>query len=113
MQPKEDTNAKRGTKDLDDEDLDEASYNDLTLSTKHDAIYGSTMSMLDKNILNKEVITKGDDGFEKNYLSMTNRAKKKEVLKKKKMQRKDRLKYYHHLSKPLWGAKFISRRKIL
>ena len=77
MQPKEDTNAKRSTKDLDDEDLDEAIYNDLTLSTKHDAIYGSTMSILDKHILNKEVITKGDDTYEKNYVSMANRAKKK------------------------------------
>ena len=72
MQPKEDTNAKRGPKDLDDEDLDDISYNDLTLSTKHDAIYGSTMSMLDKHILNKEVITKGDDTHEKSYVSMAN-----------------------------------------
>ena len=77
MQPKEDTNAKRGTSKLDDDNLDDASYNDLTLSTKHDAIYGSTMSMLDKHILNKEVITKGDDGHEKNYVSIANRAKKK------------------------------------
>ena len=90
MQPKEDTNAKRGTSDLDDENLDDASYNDLTLSTKHDAIYGSTMSILDKHILNKEVITKGDDAHEKSYISMANRAKKKEVLKKKKMQRNDK-----------------------
>ena len=77
MQTKEDTNAKRGTSELDDDNLDDASYNDLTLSTKHDAIYGSTMSILDKHILNKEVITKGDDTYEKNYVSMANRAKKK------------------------------------
>ena len=90
MQTKEDTNAKRGTSELDDDNLDDASYNDLTLSTKHDAIYGSTMSILDKHILNKEVITKGDDTHEKSYVSMANRAKKKEVLKKKKMQRNDK-----------------------
>ena len=48
------------------------------------------MSILDKHILNKEVITKGDDTHEKSYVSMANWAKKKEVLKKKKMQQNDK-----------------------
>ena len=35
--------------------------------------------ILDKHILNKEVITKGDNTYDKSYVSMANRAKKKNL----------------------------------
>ena len=85
---------KRSSKELDAKYLDEGSYDSLTLSTSYEGLSGNQISVLDKQILNKEVIAKGDREYKKSYVSTTNRAKKKEVLKKMKMQQNGRLRYY-------------------